>query len=133
METIATKKLTLLKEVKKKTLTNSKGEPYVLHEVVARSAEKGKEFAAIMFLGPEQELEFGVEKQYSIGKANQPGSYLLREVKPSVTAKGYPVRNVTLDVWKIALDTACSIATSRDVPSILAIAGQIAKHIRKEL
>lgn len=133
MDTIATKKLTLLKEVKKKNLTNAKGEPYVLHEVTAKSAEKGKEFHAIMFLAPNQELEFGVEKQYSIGKGNQPGAFVLREVKPAATGKGYPVRNVNLDVWKIALDTACSIATARDVQSILAIAGQIAKHIKKEL
>lgn len=133
MDTIATKKLTLVKEVKKKNLTNSKGEPYVLHEVTAKSVEKGKEFSAIMFLGPEQELEFGVEKQFSIAKGNQPGAFVLREVKPSATGKGYPVRNVNLDIWKMSLETACSIATARDVQSILAIAGQIAKHIKKEL
>jgi len=130
MEAIATKKLTITRETKKKELVNKKGEPYVLHEVMV-NGPKG-EFQAIMFCPPSYELPIGIEKQYSIAKGNNPGSYVIKEDKPAFAGKGYQ-RNPNIDIWRMALDAACVISTSKDVPSVMTVAKELVKQIKKEL
>lgn len=133
METTSTAVLTLLEELETKELTNKKGEPYKLHRIKAKSTTKGKEFEVVMFLPPNEAVELLKERPFQLTKS-QYGGWIAKEVKPvNNTGNRFPARNVTLDVWKIALETACSISLQRDAPSIIAVASEIAKHLKKQL
>lgn len=121
--------LLLVKEIEHKELKNAKGEPYILHKVLAKS--KKAEFEAIMFLPPDSKLEFGQEKQFSITKGQRGGWVIkeLRDKKPWTGAK----TNVPLEIQRIALAAASAIAPQGDVAGMLKMADQIAEHIRQRV
>ena len=124
--------LTILKEHGVKELKNSKGEPYKMHTVDVKSSTKGITFKAVLFTPPNEMLELNKEKTFLIERSKfNSDEYVIKEKKDK-TNKGFQ-RNPDLDIWAIALQSATTISIHKDVPSIMAVAKELVKQLKKEL
>lgn len=125
--------LTIISEIEAKDLINKSGEPFKLHKLRVKSANKGKEFEAILFSNGSEPIELGKEKTYSITEGTK-GGWVIRELrdKKQYAQKSNGVDR-ELEIWRIAMQTAVAIGGSRTVPDIMGLAQKFATELKSKL
>lgn len=76
--------LTIVREVSKKQLTRADGKAFVVHNLVAKSEDKGREFNCSMFLDVGEEPPIGEARPYQVTAGKREGEWVIKQTKRKV-------------------------------------------------
>lgn len=73
--------LTIVREVSKKQLSRADGKAFVVHNLIARSEDKGREFNCSMFLDIGEEPPIGEARPFQVTAGKREGEWVIKQTK----------------------------------------------------